>query len=1494
MKQLEVDSASASSSNVTVASENQNLRIRKLDLGYFDNDPKSLDGFLSRFEVIAKAYNLPDNLYAIELSKTLQGPGLEVYQLLDSEGKMSYDTIVKALHKRFGITAGTYRRLFRTSKPYKFERLSDYVARLKSYLCLWLKKSELTCTYEGLFELITQTQFYSSMNKQTQNFLKEQGKMSLEMMIEKGQNFVDAHNVDFENNDSKQNHKSKQPFQKERKEVVKNEFAKNDSVKTFTKSNNNERTNKQANSEVVCWTCNEKGHRAAFCKNKNAEKKEKQHKSAVCQLDPWSTEIFPVIASCENQDEEEFISDLKFPHRGVAYVNGRKTRFLRDTGSSITLCRTSLTKPEDYTGKKVSVLLADKCVRFYDQVKLNISSPFYKGSVLGLSIESPVCDLVIGNDIFQSKNIPEINHDTDDVMIDECEKPFRNTVIFENSALIPAEGRIGHFDKHLECENEIEVANDADLSRPNSTPELINSQVSDCVENETNCAVQTRSQVKRESRKPKPLQHKVVDDLNVTSAEFEKLQKEDPTLQKYWKIAESNIQDDGKVHFKVKNGLLFRTYKNPSNDVTEQLVLPAPLRERAVKYAHETTLSGHMGISATYRKFTSVFFCPAAFDECKRVTKSCILCQSAGNRNTHGKAAMGALPTISTPFSVLFIDLIGKIEPASAEGHSYLLVILDAATNYVLAIPMKKTDSVSISEALMKVFNQFGYPKKIISDNASNFKSDLMKEVYRTFGIQDGVIPVFWPRANKVERYNASIIAILKKLIVHEPTQWHRYIDPLLFAIRTCPNSSGFSSFELLFGREARTHLTFLKELWSGQSTEPEQKVIYQYVLDLQNRIAETCQYAQQELAKIREKNFRYFNAKAKLRKFEIGQKVWVLNTKNEGKFHFNWIGPVEVIEKKGNVTYKLKFENGNERLYHVNMIKPYVTKEDMEKQTATKSKVGFSSQKIDTHPINTHTDDDCVSDDNDDDENKTMNESIETVAAVMGFLEISDDEDDNQNENDCSGKTQVETVKADFDIPNTRQTETWKDVQVNPDLSEDQKERVWSLLQEFKDIFSDVPTETNLITCKIKVKSEDPIRYKPYRIPYHLKEAVESEIDQMLKMGWIKHAESDYASPLVVVRKKHSNELRLCVSYKDLNNITVIDPTPMPEPEDVISQLGSSRYFSVCDAAKGFYAIRIEEESQKYTGFVFQNNHFVHTVLPFGLVNSPSLYSKLMQKLLYGAKNIANFVDDLITFTNSFDLHLKTLRDLFTRVRNGNIKLRPSKARIGYEEVTYLGHVVGHGKIRPTDETIDKVVNAPQPTTKKGVRSLCGIVNWVRKYVPQAARLLLPFNKLLTKNMSNSVNWGPEQQSAWEEIKRILTSKPVLTLYDRHKEHRICSDASQTFIGGVLLQLEDDQEWHPVFYVSRKCNKAELAYDIQNREALAVVWCCTKFYRFIYGKPFSLVVDSSAISILSGKPSNNARVRRWQLYLQSFQFRLLLVKTDANPIADFMSRLGT
>jgi hypothetical protein len=1129
-------------------------------------------------------------------------------------------------------------------------------------------------------------------------------------------------------------------------------------------------------------------------------------------------------------------------------------------------------QPEQYTGNKISVLLADRCVRYLPEAIVQLRSPCYVGKVKVLVMKDPVYPLIIGNNVFQCDKSTEsiVSDDNED------QRPVIKTVIFENSSRVEPNLRMNSVETGpLHVKQKSSDILTQTISQP------VNSGTVDCDQSQDShsdnaAAVQTRAQVKAESRAIRPLKHTAVDALNITPAEFKELQLKDETLCKYWQFAKENRNDDHKSQFINRDGILYSMYKaSPHDDVIEQLVVPESLRERVVLYAHETTLSGHMGISSTYKKLCSCFFIPGALQLCKRIIHSCLKCQQGANRATGGKAPLRPLPICSTPFEKVFIDLVGKIEPASAEGHCYILTILDSATHFIIAVPLKRTDSVTIAEALMKQFDLVGYPQQIYNDNGSNLSADIMREIYRVFGIQMKTIPVYWPRVNLVERQHGIIKSIMRKLICDQPRQWHRYLDALMFAIRTTPNVSGYSPFELLFGRQGRTHLTFLKELWSGPSSDPETKTTYQYVLDLQNKIADTCEFAQKELAKVRDRNFRYFNKHAKLRNFKPGDQVWVLNTKAQNKFDFNWVGPATVLERRGHVIYKIQFENGTERLYHINMLKAYVSRGTS--QAADKISAIDLTDKLSTQ-------------DGGDDEDETDVAGIS--AAVMGLVEDSDSEGEDV---DSSAGIRLQKEVGLINVATVGQTETWQDVRINPELSESDKTKLWTLVEEYGDIFSDVPTPTNLIKYDIKLKSDEIIREKPYKIPVHLVDAVDRELKAMLDNGWIEKSDSSYASPMVIVKKRDSNDLRICVNYKRINSLTVIDPTPQPDIEDILAKLGKSRIYSSFDAAKGFYSIQMANEySKNITSFVTPKECYRFTVCPFGLVNAPSIYARLTRKLLENARNLDNFVDDIIAYNEGLEGHIVTLRDLFERVRRANIKLKPSKVRIGYSELTFLGQVVGDGKVRPTDENVEKIVNAPIPRTKKGVRSLCGLVNWLRKFLPGAAKILKPLTDLTSKRCSEVVNWGPEQQAAWNEVKQILTTQPVLSLYDPTKEHVIMSDASDDYIGGSLMQREDDGELHPVMYASRKCLERESRYDIQNKEMLAIVWCCSRFYRFIYGAPFTIMTDCCALSMLNGKLSNNARVVRWQLYLQSFNFRVEVVRGKDNCVADFLTRMGT
>jgi len=213
------------------------------------------------------------------------------------------------------------------------------------------------------------------------------------------------------------------------------------------------------------------------------------------------------------------------------------------------------------------------------------------------------------------------------------------------------------------------------------------------------------------------------------------------------------------------------------------------------------------------------------------------------------------------------------------------------------------------------------------------------------------------------------------------------------------------------------------------------------------------------------------------------------------------------------------------------------------------------------------------------------------------------------------------------------------------------------------------------------------------------LVEPVEKEIKELEQQGWIEPSDAACASPIVVVKKKNSDDIRLCVNYKKLNDVTVNDPMPMPEIDNILSKIGQSDMFSTVDMSRGYYAIGMTDRAKDYTTFCTQNYRFL--VMPFGLKTAGATYTRLLKKVLQNAKNLENFINEVIAHSDGFENQLKTLRDLFERVKRANLKIKPSKTRICYTGVEFLGHTISNGSIRPMQTNVEKLINAPTPKTK-------------------------------------------------------------------------------------------------------------------------------------------------------------------------------------------------
>lgn len=167
----------------------------------------------------------------------------------------------------------------------------------------------------------------------------------------------------------------------------------------------------------------------------------------------------------------------------------------------------------------------------------------------------------------------------------------------------------------------------------------------------------------------------------------------------------------------------------------------------------------------------------------------------------------------------------------------------------------------------------------------------------------------------------------------------------------------------------------------------------------------------------------------------------------------------------------------------------------------------------------------------------------------------------------------EIDVEEEMLELFNAKQNETYSDVLVNPELSEVRRKQEVGLLEEYADIFSDVPGRTNLAEHEIKPTSDKPVSSKPYPTPYNLQNQIDKEIDTMLENGIIERFDSAYAASLVVVKNSDGSNRIFC-NYKQLNKLTIFDPEPMMAKEDVFNELSGSQVYSKFYFCKGYWQI--------------------------------------------------------------------------------------------------------------------------------------------------------------------------------------------------------------------------------------------------------------------------------------------------------------------------------
>jgi hypothetical protein len=297
-----------------------------------------------------------------------------------------------------------------------------------------------------------------------------------------------------------------------------------------------------------------------------------------------------------------------------------------------------------------------------------------------------------------------------------------------------------------------------------------------------------------------------------------------------------------------------------------------------------------------------------------------------------------------------------------------------------------------------------------------------------------------------------------------------------------------------------------------------------------------------------------------------------------------------------------------------------------------------------------------------------------------------------------------------------------------------------------------------------------------------------------MQRRGVIEESDSPWSSPVILVRKRNG-ELRFCMDYRKLNDVTKKDCFPLPRIDDTLDKLAGAKWFSTLDLKSRYWQVDVHLDDKEKTAFSMGQGLWQFTVMPLGLCNAPATFERLMVTVLRGLMydSCLVYLDDVIVIGHTFQEHLRNLRKVFERLQEARLKLNPDKCHLLQQEVRYLGHIVSPKGTSTDPKKLKAMQEWPTPRTKHEIRSFLGLCTYYRRFISGFANIAKPLTKLTEEKQP--FQWTPEVETAFQTLKGALCASPILAYPQPGERFIVDTDASNIGIGGVLSQVQDGKE---------------------------------------------------------------------------------------------------
>jgi hypothetical protein len=271
-----------------------------------------------------------------------------------------------------------------------------------------------------------------------------------------------------------------------------------------------------------------------------------------------------------------------------------------------------------------------------------------------------------------------------------------------------------------------------------------------------------------------------------------------------------------------------------------------------------------------------------------------------------------------------------------------------------------------------------------------------------------------------------------------------------------------------------------------------------------------------------------------------------------------------------------------------------------------------------------------------------------------------------------------------------------------------------------------------------------------------------------------------------------HNGKSRMVGDFRALNTHTIADRYPMPKISEALTQLQKAKYISCMDVLKGFHQNKIHPESRHLMRIILHLGIYEYQRMPFGIKNAPSHFQRMMdeefkRELREGWLII--YIDDIIIFSEDWQDHMNKLAIVLKRIINMNMKISMSKCQFGFAELKALGHIVSGLSIAIDKNKVAAVLLKNMPSTVKELQSFLGFAGYYRQHIKDFAKISGPLYQVCSPNVSFEMT--SHRVAAYEKLKEVLTSAPILFMPDPSLPYRLYVDACMDGLGAALHQVQ-------------------------------------------------------------------------------------------------------